>query len=225
MLKKCGTTAATWGLVITLGLLIHLLSSPALANETDAGKQLAALEARVSSYDINPEFKDDLFGLHVVRAALEAAQKGSGGIGACLVNRITGNVTDVGRNRQYTGYFRSDLHGEMDLLNRYEDRVRKKRNAKTGGSPRDCPDLVLVSSMEPCPMCLTRIINSGIKTVIWVEADPTGGMASRLDQLPPFWQEFAADREFRRADCSPELRQLAHDLFHLSKRDFAKNRK
>jgi tRNA(adenine34) deaminase len=74
-------------------------------------------------------------------------------------------------------------------------------------------------------MCLTRIINSGIKTVLYVVEDKQGGMVTRLDQLPPFWREFAADREFRQADCSPELRQIALELFHFSHRDFAKNPK
>ncbi len=185
-------------------------------------EKLARIAEAVASYQINPAFKDDAFGLHVVKAALNSARQGSGGIGACLVDATTGQVVETGKNRQYDGYFRSDRHAEMELLNRYEDRMRKKRVPGNPSHLRECPNLVLVSSVEPCPMCLTRIINAGIKTVIWVVADPSGGMASRLDQLPPFWQEFASDREFRLADCSPELRQLAHDLFHLSDRSFAK---
>ncbi|WDP87886.1 MAG: hypothetical protein HUN05_02145 [Desulfobacter sp.] len=142
-----------------------------------------------------------------------------------MVNAQTGQVVETGRNRQYDGYFRSDLHGEMDLLNRYENRMKKKRSPESGADPRDCPDLVLISSMEPCPMCLTRIINSGIKTVLYVEEDEQGGMVTRMDQLPPFWKSFASDRQFRRADCSPEIRQMAHDLFHLSSRAFAGHKK
>ncbi|CCK79097.1 nucleoside deaminase [Desulfobacula toluolica] len=187
-------------------------------------EKLITLEKRIASYSINNSFKDDLFGLAVVKNALVSIQEGSGGIGACLVDSSTGKVVEYGRNRQYTTYFRSDLHAEMDLLNRYEDRVQKKRTSNKDNTPRDCKDLVLITSVEPCPMCLTRIINSGIKTVLYVVEDKQGGMATRIDSLPPFWRKFAADREFRQADCSPEIRKIAHDLFHFSHRNFVGKR-
>ena len=194
--------------------------SPKVTRQT----KLAALEKRILDYKINDGFKDDAYGLVVIKAGLDSLKEGSGGIGACLVDTTTGEVIEYGRNRQTATYFRSDLHGEMDLLNRYEDRMKKATKAKAD-NPRECKNLVLLSSMEPCPMCLTRIINSGIKTVLYVTEDKEGGMVTRIDSLPPFWREFAADREFRKADCSPELQQISHDMFHLSHRNFAKNRK
>lgn len=187
--------------------------------------KLAAIEKKLAAYRVNAAYADDAYGLTVVNIAVASIKAGSGGIGACLVDGGTGRVVETGRNRQFDGYFRSDLHAEMDLLNRYEDRMKKQRSPGTGKMPRDCGNLILVTSVEPCPMCLTRIINSGIKTVLYVTADQAGGMATRLDQLPPFWREFAADRDFRQADCSPELVRMAHELFHYSKREFAKNRK
>jgi cytosine deaminase len=183
------------------------------------------LEKRISAYQVNPSFKDDVYGLLVVKSALQSIKEGSGGIGACLVDSTTGSVVETGRNRQFTTHFRSDLHAEMDLLNRYEDKAKKTNAAGDGKNPRECKNLVLISSVEPCPMCLTRIINAGIKTVLYVVEDKEGGMVTRIDSLPPFWREFAADREFREADCSPELKQIALDLFHFSHRNFAKNRK
>lgn len=201
-----------------------LMSGPAAGRDLTAQK-LADLENRITGYAIQADFPDDSYGLLVVKAGLSAIQAGSGGgIGACLVDTATGQVVETGRNRQFSPYFRSDLHAEMDLLNRYEDRVKKPRFPGNGSNPRECPGLVLISSVEPCPMCLTRIINSGIKTVLYVAEDKKGGMVTRLDQLPPFWREFAADREFRQADCSPKLQQIALDLFYFSHRDFAGNR-
>lgn len=199
-----------------------------LCNFTDSfagdNEKFIKLEKRITSYEMKEIFKDDIYGLMVVKSALESIKEGSGGIGACLVDSTTGDIVEYGRNRQYTTYFRSDLHAEMDLLNRYEDRVKKKNDPAKGLRARECKNLVLVTSVEPCPMCLTRIINSGIKTVLYVVEDIDGGMANRLDSLPPFWREFAADREFRQADCSPELRQIALDLFNFSHRNFVKNR-
>ena len=195
--------------------------SCAFAGDTE---KFFRLEKRIESYTINPGFKDDAYALMVVKSALKSIGQGSGGIGACLVDSITGKVVETGRNRQYTTYFRSDLHAEMDLLNRYEERMKKKNDPEKGINARDCSNLVLVSSVEPCPMCLTRIINSGIKKVLYVVEDKEGGMVTRIDSLPPFWRDFAADRQFKRADCSPQIRKIALDLFYFSHRNFAKNR-
>lgn len=204
-----------------VALVLLVCCAPALAGRAE---KLAALEQRITSFTLNQEYKDDGYALAVVKGALESIREGSGGIGACLVDTSTGEIVEYGRNRQFSPHFRSDFHAEMDLLNKYEDRVKKMKRPDNYNNLRECKNLVLVTSLEPCPMCLTRIINAGIKTVLYVVEDREGGMATRLDSLPPFWREFAADREFRLADCSVELRQIAMDLFHFSSRSFAKNR-
>lgn len=185
---------------------------------------LKDIEKRINIYKPNPEYDDDVYGLIVVKQALVSLKSGSGGIGACLVNEKTGEVVATGRNRQYSPYFRSDLHGEMDLLTRWEDWLRKKGGKNSGSDPRKCEDLVLISSMEPCPMCLTRIINSGIKKMYYLAEDPEGGMVTRMDSLPPFWKKFAEGSDYRLAVCSPELRKISEDLFNYSMRIFAKER-
>ncbi len=186
---------------------------------------LSDIEKRIEAYNPDPEYRDDIYGLLVVKQALVALKNGSGGIGACLVNEKTGEVVATGRNRQYSPYFRSDLHGEMDLLTRWEDRLRKKGGKNSGFDPRKCEDLVLISSMEPCPMCLTRIINAGIKKMYYIAEDPEGGMVSRMDSLPPFWKKFAQGREYRLAVCSPELRKISEELFNYSHREFVNEKK
>ena len=194
------------------------------ARDSEPGS-LADIERRINNYKLNPEYKDDLYGLIVVKQALVSLKDGSGGIGACLVNEKTGEIVATGRNRQYSPYFRSDLHAEMDLLTRWEDWLRKKGGKGSGFDPRDCEGLVLISSMEPCPMCLTRIINAGIKKMYYIAEDPEGGMVSRMDCLPPFWEKFAQGREYRPAVCSPELKKISEELFNYSHRDFAKEKK
>lgn len=206
---------------LRLLVFLLLLTAAAPCNAADpAGLQ--AIEDRIDAAVPDPAHTDDRYGLIVIRQALTSLKSGSGGIGACLINSRTGQVVETGRNRQFDPFFRSDLHAEMDLLNRYEARQKKLRDS--GLNPRECKDLILISSVEPCPMCLTRIINSGIKTMRYVAADPTGGMVTRMNCLPTFWQEFAADRDFKKADCSSAVEQLAKDLFDYSSRSFAKNR-
>ena len=182
------------------------------------------MEARIAAYVPDERYRDDAFGLVVVKDAIVSLKAGSGGIGACLVGGKTGEVVERGRNRQYSPYFRSDMHGEMDLLNRYEDRVQKKGGSSSGNDPRQCGGLILFTSTEPCPMCLTRIINSGIQRMYYINPDLEGGMAHRMEQLPPFWRKFAAGRDFRQAECSPQLQKIAEDLFRHSVRSFAKQK-
>lgn len=192
------------------------------AAEPGLSKSIAQLEARIAAYVPDPRFRDDSFGLIVVKQAVVSLKAGSGGIGACLVDARTGKVVERGRNRQYSPYFRSDMHAEMDLLNRYEDRLKKKGGSNSSSDPRQCGDLILFTSTEPCPMCLTRIINSGIQRMYYLNPDVEGGMAHRMEHLPKFWREFAAGRDFRQAECSPTLRKIAEDLFRHSVRSFAR---
>lgn len=186
-----------------------LLAGGGLADEPPLQQSIADLEARIVAYVPDKRFRDDAFGLVVVKDAIVSLKAGSGGIVACLVDGKTGEVVERGRNRQYSPYFRSDMHAEMDLLNRYEDRLQKKGGGKSNNDPRQCGDLILFTSTEPCPMCLTRIINSGIQRMYWINSDAEGGMAQRLEQMPPFWPRLSPGRmlteiaAYRRGPVSP----------------------
>ncbi len=206
-------------------LLICLCASGLQAEDRVLQQSILDLQARIEAYVPDDRYRDDAFGLVVVKDAIVSLKAGSGGIGACLVDGKTGEVVERGRNRQYSPHFRSDMHGEMDLLNRYEDRVQKKGGSNSDNDPRQCGDLILFTSTEPCPMCLTRIINSGIQRMYYINPDLGGGMAHRMEQLPPFWRAFAAGRDFRQAECSPQLQKIAEDLFRHSVRSFAKGKK
>lgn len=194
------------------------------AAEPTLQRDIAEIEARIAAYVPDSAYRDDAYGLIVVKQAIVSLKAGSGGIGACLVDAKNGEVVEKGRNRQYSPYFRSDMHAEMDLLNRYEDRLQKQGGSSSENDPRQCGDLILFTSTEPCPMCLTRIINSGIKRMYYLNPDMEGGMAHRMEHLPKFWRDFAADRDFRQAECSPILKKIAEDLFRYSVRSFARNK-
>jgi cytosine deaminase len=78
--------------------------------------------------------------------------------------------------------------------------------------------LVLYTSFEPCPMCFTRIINAGIKKTLYAVADQPGGMCSRFGDMPPFWKDMGKERFCGEAACSPELKDIAFQLFgHYSR--------
>lgn len=177
---------------------------------------LNAIEKRINAYILDKRYPDDPFVVVTVREALAGGRERNGGIGACLVEESTGKIVEVGHNRQFEPYFRSDLHAEMDLLTRYEERLKARRIMNSSipmEEQRKMEGLVLYTSVEPCPMCLSRIINARLKKVYYAAPDPSGGMAHQIQGLPAFWRELASGSIFEPARCSPELVDIAKALF------------
>lgn len=141
--------------------------------------------------------------------ALQAVTKGSFGIGSVLVD-AEGTILQAGHNEVFSGGFRSDLHAEMVVITRYEERQSGRMDL------RDC---TLYTSLESCPMCLCRLITSGVGRVFYVAADDIGGMVRRKDSLPPVWRELMDTQVHCQATCSDILKQAAHDIFLLNVED------
>ena len=138
--------------------------------------------------------------------ALTAARAGNYGVGAILVGP-NGEVIERGSNQAFYPMFRSDLHAEMVVLNAFEDRYHEAT---------DMRHHLLVSSLEPCPMCLARMLISGVQTVKYLACDELGGMARHLHKLPIAWRRLLERQEFALADVSDELRQIALEAFLLN---------
>ena len=196
-------------------------SIPADDIANDEAAELNKLEKAVISAVPDPRYPHDRFILVTLNEAIRAKRENSGGgVGACLVRESTGEIVARGHNRQFSPYFRSDMHAEMDLLDRYEDQLKTARIPGVKSfNPRKVEGLVLYSSAEPCPMCLARIINAGLNKTYYAAADPSGGMVHKIGDLPPFWRDAAAGRIYAEADCSPALKDLATRLFNHGKRD------
>jgi tRNA(adenine34) deaminase len=189
--------------------------APAAENLFPCPIDLATVERYVDNWPQDTGFPDDRYAVAVLKEAIAAANEHNGPIGACLVRQSDGQIVERGRNRQFEPYFRSHAHAEMDLLDRYEARMQVPGpHSSKGGNPRKCYEgLALYSTLEPCPMCLTRILNAGISKIYYLAPDESGGMASRIGALPPFWRNLTRERVIAQAQCSPQLRELALQLF------------
>lgn len=196
---------------IMLLLLLLFSLNAAVCSSANENKTTYALldelERRVDCFNPDPQYRDDQFALVALKEAIAAAREGNYGIGACLA-RADGEIVQRGQNRVFMPYFRSDLHAEMDVLTRYEEQVRAQGSEVEG--------LVLYTSVEPCPMCLARIITSGVQKVYYLAPDLNSGMVHKLKDLPPIWLKIAEGREYAPAQCSPELKEIASEIFHYS---------
>lgn len=154
-------------------------------------------------------FRHEMVALRVCELAFDAAQQGTYGVGAVLIDDH-GDMLIEGHNEVFGDSFRSDLHAEMVVLNKLEtskgrhDRVR---------------DFTLVSSLEPCPMCMTRLIFSGVGTILYLRQDDIGGMVHKKDALPPVFQELTErqGQVWALAECSEQLREAAFQIWDESR--------
>ena len=145
----------------------------------------------------------DSYVIATLEEAVAAASEGNFGVGAVITD-AAGHIVARGHNHVFHPHFRSDIHAEMDALNQFKD-SHPEISSIAG--------YTLYTSLEPCPMCLTRLITSGHNRVYHAAEDTESGMVSRLGQLTPVWVELAKEQEFGPADCSPELAELALQVF------------
>ena len=165
---------------------------------------IEAWREQLDNYQPDPNRADDAFALATCKQALKAANEGNVGVGAILVNP-DGDIILEGHNQIFSEGFRSDLHAEMVVMNEFESNHRERV---------DLRGYTLVTSLEPCVMCLARLVLAGVGRVLYVAEDNEGGMARSLTNLPPIFQEFIdkQGQTFGEADCSDYLRKASEEI-------------
>jgi cytosine deaminase len=165
-----------------------------------ATEAVASWRSYLQEYKPRGDHADDTYAWLSCVLALEGVATGNFGVGALLVD-AQGYLVVHGHNEVFQPRFRSDRHAEMVVLDRFEDAAENRAR------------LSLYTSVEPCPMCLTRLSSSAVHRVHFVAPDGPGGMVHRMDGLPPFWQELARGKAFAQAHCSQDLVQAASQIF------------
>jgi tRNA(adenine34) deaminase len=163
----------------------------------------------VDQYEPSASFNDDVASARVCQLAATAAELGTFAVGAVLLDD-KGQVLAEGHNETFVDGFRSDLHAEMVVLTKFETEHKMPQSPAT---------LTLISSLEPCPMCMARLIYSGIGSIRYLCEDPQGGMVTRISSLPPKLQQISEDlsQSWGLAECSNELREAASHIWEQTR--------
>lgn len=173
-------------------------------NVTDAKQD--AWKGFLNNYHFNKKSPEDPYAWLTCILALAGVASGNFGIGCILVDD-NDNVVVKGHNQVYKPYFRSDLHAEMVVMNKFEDEhkdISKLRN------------YTLFTSLESCPMCMARLISSGVKTVLHVSQDEQGGMVHKMHDMPEIWLTIAQRQIFDQAKCSEDIIKAAYQIFLIN---------
>lgn len=145
-------------------------------------------------------YRDDANGLYCCRLALDALEQGNYGVAAILID-ADDEVVAQSENRVFSHGYDSSAHAEMLLIDQLEQ-----------GLDYLPAQLTMLVSLEPCPMCLARLILSGIGSVRYMVADPYGGMLNHAERFPPAWKNLAQLQNHYEANISTNVRNLAADI-------------
>lgn len=163
---------------------------------------LPELETALASYQLDGKQRDDRLGFRCCELALEALGNNCHGVGALLFDN-TGRILAEGRNELFQNGFYSDRHAEMVVLNLFEERFPGYGNRG---------QLTIMVTLEPCPMCFTRLLLAGIGRLIYLAPDHDGGMAHRLAKMPAVWRNLARLQSQHQAEVTTTLSSLASQL-------------
>ncbi|WP_286237381.1 nucleoside deaminase [Neptuniibacter halophilus] len=163
---------------------------------------LQALQLRLATYQAEYGCGEEKWALRCCELAMEALLRGDYGVGAVLLNP-QGECLLEQSNRVFSRGYDSAGHAEMRLLDQFEEQCADFPSRQ---------QLTLMVSLEPCPMCSSRILAAGIGRVCYLAADPDGGMLSRLAHLPPAWQNLGQLLQVSRFPQAHELARLAKEI-------------
>ncbi len=118
--------------------------------------------------------------LDEARLALEA---GEFPVGCVLV--LDGRIIAQDRRRNSEGTCANEIdHAEMVTL----------RTLLAEQPALDCSRITVYSTLEPCLMCYSTLLLSGVRRFVWAYEDVMGGGTSLpLEQLAPLYQEMEVE--------------------------------
>jgi tRNA(adenine34) deaminase len=145
----------------------------------------------------NTRENDKKFMRHALDQARLALKEGEFPVGCAIVQGDT--ILQSGRRRNSEGAESNEIdHAEMVTL----------RALLAEQSGLDYQGITVYSTMEPCLMCYTTLLLSGVRRFVWAYEDVMGGGTNLpLQHLPPLYRDMQVEL------ISDVLRQESLSLF------------
>ena len=126
---------------------------------------------------------DEQFMAEALTKAKQALSKGEFPVGCVLV--ADGSVVAAGQRSNSEGAFSNELdHAECTTL---RSLLREKPEI-------DCGQITAYSTLEPCLMCYSTMLLSGIRHFVWAYEDVMGGGTSlALSNMAPLYAEMKVE--------------------------------
>jgi len=144
----------------------------------------------------------DLLAIEVIKEALKASKNHNYPVGALIVDKDY-KILARNHNHVFSPYFNSMGHAEMTTLNEFESKYPEI----------DYKGIRLITSIEPCIMCYSRLILSKLDTIEFIADDPRHGAVEFSKHFPKSYDVFRQPHIFSRFACAKEISQIASDLF------------
>lgn len=141
---------------------------------------------------------DHLFFMgEALKMAEEALTAGEFPVG-CVI--VSGNrIISTGRRQNSSGAYREIDHAEIVAL----------RKLAKGDCSHVMEELTVYSTMEPCLMCFSTLLVSGVRKFVYGYEDAMGGGTNLpLDRLPPLYREMQVNvvGGVRRNECLEQFK-------------------
>ncbi|MBY8975496.1 nucleoside deaminase [Rhodobacteraceae bacterium NNCM2] len=177
----------------------HLFNTPVSNDEIKP--RLEEMRAKLLKIRAEITNRADIVDWFACVCAWKAAAEGNFGVGAVWTDS-DGDVRGYHFNTVHTDK-RNCAHAEMNLIDYY--------HLDSNGAGTQ-----IVSSLEPCPICLSRFLMSAVPQIRYVADDPIGGMVRLKDCMPGYWHERIKDKLFP-TSTNTRLKEIAFELFEVTK--------
>jgi len=117
-----------------------------------------------------------MFMSEALQEAAKARDSNDWAIG-CIIT-LDGEVVARGRNRVFSAHNRL-LHAETEAI-----RELQEKHFDSKGK-----NLVLYTTLEPCPMCFGAILLAGVRTIVAGTNLDQSGVSATIDTLPEFFMQ------------------------------------
>ncbi len=111
-----------------------------------------------------------------VELAIQAEQAGNLPIGAVIT--LEGEIVGEGGNAIWQPRLNLQRHAEMEALKSIPEELWGRAS-----------EMTLLTTLEPCLMCMGAILLHGIGRVIFASSDPFGGASQVAPALPRFFRD------------------------------------